>query len=172
MSGAAWAALGILATIVVGFIVWRWPRRPREKVPPAPELRLEQFGGIGNQRGGPSEYVKTKLRVVNGVNGGTARNWQVSIATDGSSRFKLAKYPLRGPAQFADPLQWHQDAVLGEIPAGQSREFVEYFHVAGPTGAETSLVVSIRAEGAEAQSGRLVVKLPSAPGGPAVRYES
>jgi hypothetical protein len=169
-----WVVVGLaVLAILVAVVAWRWPRSPKALRPEPPSLRLEQTGGIADQQGSPSEYLTTKLRVVNAVDGGTARNWQVSIATPSAiTGFKLAKYPLRGPGQFADPLQWQQDAVLREIPAGQSREFVESFHVEGPTGAEIALLVTIRAEGAEAQNGRLVVKLPSAPGGRAVHYET
>jgi hypothetical protein len=162
-------ALAVIG-IAVGLVAWRWPRSAKTPPPKPPSLRLEQVGGVGNQKGDSSENLKTKLRLVNDA-GGTARNWEVSIATGASQGIKLVKYPLRGPAQFADPLQWHQDAPLGEIPAGQGREFAEFLHVAGPTAAEFDLQVTIRAEGAEEQMGSLLVKLPSAPGGPAVEYE-
>lgn len=164
-------ASGAVTIIAAGAWGLQAVRARPAKIQGQPDLRLEQVGDLGYQKGSPSEYVKAKWRLVNG-GGGVARNWQVSVSNLGTPGVTLARLPRRGPKQVSPVVSWHQDVSIGEVPAEQERELPDWLWVEGPpTLSQVHLGLSIRAQGVSPKNGKVIVTFPSGPEGPNIRFE-
>jgi hypothetical protein len=163
--------IGTLIAIVVGvigYLAWRKPRTPTTAPASPPDLVLQQIGGLANQTGQP-RYVRAQLRLVN-RGAGTARNWQVVVGDAGIAGVKLARHGIRGPAQYASEIVWHQDATTGEVPSSQSRDLADFLKIVLPEDStHVSLDLSIKADNAAPRSGTLDVAFPAG-GQPTIQF--
>lgn len=171
LSGLQWLAwvVGVVTVIGVAFGVFAYFRPKTPRLEP-PNLKVVRVGGLGSGTGAPREHIKAQMSLVNDGNG-TARHWQVTITKPQEPTVTIARLPHRGPKLVARSISWNQDAVTGEVPAGQDRLLPDWLWVEGPPGlGELRLPLAIQAEGMDDKAGWVVVKLASA-GGPDVRFE-